>query len=120
MKALARLWRDHRALTLAFALATVLAAAFILRAAIGWERWSGLGDGPPVIEAWMTPGYIARTWDVPPEDLSEVLGIVAGEGRGRTLAAIAADRGIPFEDLRAALLARIAPPPADAPRAAAP
>ena len=60
-------------------------------------------DGPPPqntqIEAWMTPRYIARTWNVPHSVMRELVIMQMVDRRPANLQQIADDRGIPVEDL---------------------
>lgn len=83
-----------------FVLALLASLFFGVRAAMfHWDR-PGAGDPAQPIAAWMTPRYIARTWDVPPDILLETLNIErTGDGRPPTLEKIARDRGIPVETL---------------------
>lgn len=51
------------------------------------------------IAGWMTPGYVAHSWRVPPEVLAAALEIERKPGKRRTLDQIAAERGVPVEQL---------------------
>ena len=83
-----------------FVLALLASLFFGARAAMfHWDR-PPPGDPAQPVAAWMTPRYIARTWDVPPDILLETLNIErTGDGRPPTLEKIARDRGIPVETL---------------------
>lgn len=108
MSGLARLWRDHRQLLMAFAAAFALALFFAVRMAVSWVYWSDPARREMAIEGWMTPGFVARSWGVERDVIAGVLGLAPGEARGRTLDEIAAARGVPVADLEAAVAAAVA------------
>jgi hypothetical protein len=61
------------------------------------------------IAGWMTPRYIAHSWDVPPETIGAALGLEPGRsGRPPTLERLAEERGVPLAELEAAVAAAIA------------
>lgn len=95
-------------LAIALAVALLLAAVFALRlthAALNWHEV----PHDQSIESWMTPRFVVRSWDVPPELVAETLAIDRdGIGRRVTLQTLADERGIPPERLIDALEAAIA------------
>ena len=93
-------------LAAAFALALGATGFFAIRFVVHAIYWSQHREEP--IVSWMTVGYVARSYEVPPELLQEALGITPGERDRRTLAEIAAEQGRDFEALRTALLEAIA------------
>ena len=54
-------------------------------------------------EAWMTPRYIAHSWQLDPKDVGEALGMIGPPERGPdkrpTLSYIAEKRGVPVEQV---------------------
>jgi len=102
------LWQSHRWLLLGFLAALALTLFFAGRAAVFAVYWSQHRD--EAIAGWMTPGYIAHSWQLPPEVMGAALGLSPEEGEGRrlTLAEIAADRGVSVETLAAEIEAVIA------------
>lgn len=101
------LWARHRWLLMGFAAALALALFFGVRAAVLAVLWSGHQD--ETLAGWMTPRYVAMSWDVPPEVVGEALAIAQdGSGRRLTLAEIAAARGVPLAALEAELADAIA------------
>ena len=63
--------------------------------------WSNPAHQNQPIEAWMTIGYVAHSYDVPRERLIEALAIDRARiGRRRTLNEIAEDKGMAFADLK--------------------
>lgn len=103
MTALARLWRHHRAALLLFAAAAALTLFFAARFLVFGLYWADPAhrDGAP--EGWMTPGYLARSWDLPREALRDLLALPEAEGKPPTLAEIARDRGEPLDAFLAGL-----------------
>jgi hypothetical protein len=102
------LWQNHRWLLLGFLAALALTLVFAGRAAVLAVYWTQHRD--EAIAGWMTPGYIAHSWQLPPEVMAGALGLSRedGEGRRLTLAEIAADRGVPVATLAAGVEAAIA------------
>lgn len=113
MSALARLWREHRTALMLFAAALAATLFFAARTALFWAYWADPARRDLAIEGWMTPGYVAQSWDVGREVVGEALGLVPGEGPRLTLEEIAAARGVPLAEIEAELMAAI-----DAARAA--
>ncbi|OWY15271.1 hypothetical protein DEM26_06630 [Thioclava sp. NG1] len=103
MNRLRYLWGHHKIASLGFILAVALSlffgARFVSRA-IYWSDPAHLHQSP---EAWMTPGYIARSWHLKIEEVDAILGIEDGHalvGDGRpTLERIAKAKGEPLQDL---------------------
>lgn len=50
------------------------------------------------VAAWMTPRYVAHSWDIPREDMMEILGLEPPSPGRVTLEEIAAGKGIPVAD----------------------
>jgi hypothetical protein len=96
----------RRALVAAFVLATLLSLAFA-----GHALWvvTYLSESRRPVEAWRTPGYVARASDVPSEALAEALGVAQGSAKGKTLEEIAKVRGVPVASLVAAVQALVPP-----------
>jgi hypothetical protein len=95
-----------RWLVAGFALALLLTLFFA-----GHALWTvtHLRDSHAPVEDWMTPGYVVRVYDIPPETLAETLGVEPKEARGRTLEDLAEERGIPAQALVGAVQALVAP-----------
>jgi hypothetical protein len=101
-----RLWSRHRWLLVGFCAAAALAILFAVRAVISMQDWPEHADED--IEGWMTPRYVALSWDVPPEVIVGALSIPRdGTGRRITLEELAKDRGVPVDTLAADLEAAI-------------
>jgi hypothetical protein len=112
MRRLARLWRSHRALVVAFALALALTLVFAARALVFAVYWADPAHRDRAIEGWMTPRYIAHSWDLPPATVGAALGLAPGAGRADgarlTLEEIAEARGTSVAALAAAIEAAAA------------
>lgn len=101
------LWTRHRWLLLGFTAAVLLTLFFGIRALFFAIYWSGHRD--EAIAGWMTPRYVAMSWDVPPEVVGDAMALSRdGTGRRMTLAEIAAARGMSLDALEAELAAAIA------------
>jgi hypothetical protein len=102
------LWQSHRWLLLGFLAAFALTLFFAGRAALFAVYWTQHRD--EAIAGWMTPSYIAHSWQLPPEVMAGALGLARDEGEGRrlTLAEIAAERGVPVATLAAEIEGAIA------------
>ena len=101
------LWQEHRLLTAAFAFAVLGTMFFGVRLVMFTVYWSDPSHRAQPPEAWMTPRYIAHSWDMAPEDVADILGITARTGSRPTLQTIAADRGIPLPEFLAQLQATL-------------
>lgn len=102
IRALSLLWRQNRLLVLAFALAAALTLVFAVRMTLDVALWNDPMRRDQPIEGWMTPRYVAMSWDVPPEVMARALDLPAPPpraGRRRALRDIAADREMPLQAL---------------------
>lgn len=113
MRKLAVAWHRHRWLLLSFVGASLIMVFFVTRMIVAAVYWSDPARQRQTLEGWMTPGYVARSWDVPREQVLDMLGDALAEGRGRTLAQIAQDSGVPLaqilDQLASALAAQRSP-----------
>lgn len=117
---LRRLWSAAPLATALLALALLASGFFAFRTVTFWVYWSDPAHQELAIEPWMPLGYVGRSWQVPREELATSLGLESRTGRPQSIAQIAAERGVPVDELIAGLEAAIAayratqPPPADA------
>lgn len=92
--------KRHAILCLALAFALVLTGAFLVQFTVSVAHWSDPASIDQPIAGWMTPRYVARSWDVPAEVVAGALGIERdGSGRRTTLSEIAARQGRNVDDL---------------------
>lgn len=108
MKALAILWQRHRLLLAAFFGTTVIALFFATRFVVSVIYWSDPAHRDQPLQAWMTIGYVSRSYDVPRDRLAEALGLAPLEkGKRPTLEGLARERGQPWDvfanDIKAAI-----------------
>lgn len=93
-----QLWSRHRWLLIGFVLTVALAVFFGVRALMFTLYWSDHRD--ETIAGWMTPRYVAMSWQVPPEVVGEALALQPdGSGRRTTLAELATARGVRVDAL---------------------
>lgn len=77
-------------LAVAFAVAVLVTTLFALRLIVSIAIWSDPARIDQPVADWMTPRYVARSWDVPPAVLAEALDLpMSGTGRRTTLEEIA-------------------------------
>ena len=103
-------WRRHPLLTAGFGLALAVMLFFAVRSIGFLVYWSDPAHRDQALEGWMTPRYVALSWQAPPEVIRDALGLEQdGTGARITLNRLAKERGVPVEtlvsDLRAAIQA---------------
>ncbi|WP_137701981.1 hypothetical protein [Marimonas lutisalis] len=108
MSAIRHLWTHHRLVFIAFLGACLVTLGFLVRLTVFTLYWADPSHSDLAPEPWMTPGYIAHSWGLPPEDLARALGVTPGSRP--TLQEIARERGVPVEaiinEIKALLPAR--------------
>ena len=92
-----RLWRTHRLLLIAFTVAAVLTLFFAFRTVAFYVYWAGHQNLP--VEGWMTIGYVAHSYRVPPEELQKALGFDPQRPNRHPLGRIAREAGIPLNEM---------------------
>jgi len=97
------LWHHHRPTFLAFLGAALVTAFFIIRMGVFSIYWADPAHHNQPPEGWMTPRYIAYSWEVEPLDITTALGVTNALGKHPSLQQIASARGIPLADLLAEL-----------------
>lgn len=95
MSAFRHLWTHHRLALLAFLGAALVTLLFLVRLTVFTIYWANPEHRNLQPEPWMTPGYLAYSWQIDPADLARALGIA--QGARRTLQDIADERGVPVE-----------------------
>lgn len=104
---LAHIAGKPRALVAAFVIAGAVCLFFAVRLVVSGVYWSDPAHRDQTISGWMTPRYIAMSWDVPPEVMRAALELDASEGGRLTLEQLAASRGMTVDALAAKLDAAI-------------
>jgi hypothetical protein len=77
-----------------FAIASVLTVFFIARAVFFAFVWMDPDRGIHPIEPWMTPRYIARTYDIPRPEMQFILDLKPDETPRQPLESLAVARGV--------------------------
>ena len=81
-----------------FAVAAALTAFFIIRAVFFAFIWMDPDRAPHPIEPWMTPRYIARTYDIPRPEMQFILDLGPDETPRKPLESLAEARGVPVQN----------------------
>lgn len=76
--------RQYKALSFAFALALVVTILFLIRTTVSVIYWSDPDHVDQPFAGWMTPLYVSKSWNVPPEVVANGLSLERGFGVGRT------------------------------------
>lgn len=100
-------WRENWLFVLAFAVSFGLALFFGAGLLQEVSTFNAVKEQP--LAPWMTPRYIAHSWDMPREAMMEILGLEPpGPGR-TTIREIAAEKGLTVEayiaDIEAGIVA---------------
>jgi hypothetical protein len=106
--ALTYLWRHHRIALIGLGLALAVALVFAVRLTVFTIYWADPAHRQQPVAGWMTPGYIARSLDLPPEVIRAALPALPEAGTRPTLDQIAEGAGIPLPDVIAGIEAAIA------------
>lgn len=94
-------------LRIAFGLALLVTLGFGVRLGASLIYWANPANRDQPVEGWMPVGFVARSWQVPPEVLVQALGLAADDRPRQTLEQIARARGQPVADLVGTLEAAI-------------
>ncbi len=93
-------WRKHRLLLLAFIAAIAVTAFFAVRLLVFTLYWADPDHRRQSLEDWMTPRYVAHSYNLPHDVVREVLELDAEEGKRRTLADIADASDLTLEEMQ--------------------
>lgn len=69
-----RLWGNAPIATLVLIASLVVAGGFAVRSVAFWMYWNDPAHRAQAIEPWMTPNYVAHSWDVPLRVVIDALG----------------------------------------------
>ena len=103
-----QLWRARPVLTSAFLLACGFTLFFAGATVYRATYWAMHREEP--VSAWMTLGYVGKSWGVDPREMGALAGLALPAERGHpvTLAEIAKERGVPVAVIIADVEAAIA------------
>ncbi len=94
------LWRRHRFLFVAFLAALVVTVFFAARLLVFTVYWADPDHRGQPLEGWMTPGYVAHSYDLSSEVVRDALELDPGDGERRTLAEIATASGWTLKEIQ--------------------
>jgi len=94
------LWRRHRLLVPAFITALVVALLFAVRLLLFTLYWTDAAPQKQPVEGWMTPRYVAHSYDLPPGVVLEILELETLDSEQRTLEEIAATSDLTLEAIQ--------------------
>jgi hypothetical protein len=103
-----RLWKNHRLLVSAFVLALAVFGFFAVKFVVHVVYWSNPDHHNQQIEAWMTVGYIGKSWHLDPRQIDDLAGTPKPQGRPKPLIDIARDQGVPVAEVISRVQAAIA------------
>lgn len=94
------LWRRHRLLVLAFIAALLVTAFFAVRLLAFTVYWADPAHRAQPVEGWMTPRYVAHSYNLSHDVVRDVLDLDAGDGKRRTLAEITKTSDLTLEEIQ--------------------
>ncbi len=94
------LWRRHRFLFAAFIVAIAVTVFFAARLLFFTVYWSDPAHRGQPLEGWMTPRFVAHSYDLSPEIVRDVLELDAVDGERRTLAEITETSGLTLGEIQ--------------------
>lgn len=100
------LFRSHPVLMVVLSVSLLLSVFFAARLVVGAVYWSQHREEP--VSAWMTVGYVGKSWHLDPREIDRVAGLPLPEGHPLTLEDIARQRGVPVAEIIAQVEAAIA------------
>ena len=104
MERIRDIWAHHKLGVLALCLVLGLATLFGVRSASQMIYWSNPAKLDQPLQGWMTPRYVGRSYDVPPEVVQTAFDIERPTiPRRISLETIASQQGVTLDDLQARL-----------------
>lgn len=99
---LTHLWQSHRKAVLAFLVAVLVMLFFATRMISATVYWMDPARQDQALAGWMTPRYVAQSYQLPPDVVGPALFLAQGTlPRGRSLDSIASDNGVTLAALQA-------------------
>jgi hypothetical protein len=103
------LWTHNRYLLLAFVTVVGFAGFFGVRATSQFIYWSDPAHSDQSLAGWMTPRYVSRSYEIPPQVIQEALGMRSDAPMRRvSLDRLAAENDMTLDDMQAQLDAYVA------------
>ncbi len=97
------LWQNHKLLLLAFILAAAATLVFAVRLVVVTVYFSNPTHQNQPLEGWMTPRYLAYSYDLTANELEQVLGIDPTGVSRIHLRNLLKDQGITLQELQSRL-----------------
>jgi hypothetical protein len=102
------IWAHHKLAVLALLVVITVAGIFGARSVSQMIYWSNPAKLDQPLQGWMTPRYVGRSYDVPPEVVQQAFGLEKPSiPRRMSLDAIAAEQGMSMAELQASLDAAV-------------
>lgn len=117
---LRRMWAAAPVATVVLVVALLASTFFGVRTVSNWVYWNDPAHIDQPIAGWMTPGYVAHSWDIPRPVMIEALALGEDDPKGRNLKRLAEAQGIPLDELIARIEAAIMAHRAAAPQEGGP
>ncbi len=108
MRKLLKIWRAAPLASAILGLALIAAAWFAVRGIAFWIYWNDPAHQFQEVRGWMTPGYIAQSWDVPIPVVRDAIGLENGDHRIGAIDRYAVREGLSTDALIAEIEAAIA------------
>ena len=113
-------WQHHRLLLLGFVTTLAVTLFFLTRLITAALYWSNPAHQDVAISGWMTPRYVARSYQIDPDLLFDAIDFDHVPGQPLTLNQIATASGRRLPELIAALQSAISAARADSATGSAP
>lgn len=97
------LWQNHKLLLLAFVLAAAATLMFAVRLVVVTLYFSNPAHQNQPLEGWMTPRYLAYSYDLTAGELEQVLGIDPTGVSRIHIKNLLKDQGITLQELQSRL-----------------
>lgn len=97
---LKHLWENHKLLLLAFLLASAMTLMFAARLIMVTVYFSNPAHQNQPIEGWMTPRYLAFSYDLKADELEQVLGVDPTTVSRVHIRDLLKEQGITIQDLQ--------------------
>ncbi|MEJ1992643.1 MAG: hypothetical protein P8X50_13365 [Maritimibacter sp.] len=94
-----RLWAAAPTATVLLALALGATVFFSVRAVVFSRHWQDPAYRELRIEGWMTPGFVAHSWHVPPEVVIDAVDAPRDPGHPITFDELAAEQGVTLNEV---------------------
>jgi len=98
------LWTHNRYLLIAFVVAICLSVFFSARAISQFVYWADPARQDQTLAGWMTPRYVGKSYDIPPEIIQEAFDLQQdGNPRRISLDKLSEEKGISLNDMQSQL-----------------